>query len=93
MGRSKKIAEHFVKDGLKDTWEGITGFDRSGADRISKGVLGVASIGIGAAVGLIGLGMSIGKKASEKSKDSFCTQCGNSLLENTRFCVKCGCKI
>jgi hypothetical protein len=92
MGREKEISKFFLKDGLKDTWEGITRSDRSAADRISKGVLGIVSMGIGATVGLVGLGIDAAKKAS-KDKDSSCKQCGSKLIENTNFCANCGCKI
>jgi hypothetical protein len=54
-----------MKEGLKDTLEGISNSDRSTADRVSKGVLGLTSIGLGAAFGLIGLGIKAVKKLSE----------------------------
>ena len=93
MGKATEAGKFLMKDGVKDCWEGITNSDSSAVDRVSKGVLGLASIGIGATVGLIGLGVNAAKKASEKNRNSFCTECGSNLLENTNFCVKCGCEI
>lgn len=65
MGRAKLL----MKEGVKDTWEGISNSDRSTVDRVSKGVLGLTSIGLGAAIGLIGLGIKAAKKASENKED------------------------
>jgi hypothetical protein len=72
MGREMKVAKGFIETGLDDTWEGISNTDRSMTDRVSKGALGVASIGIGATIGLIGLGIKAvkgGIKASKKGKE------------------------
>jgi len=93
MSRDQEIAKGLVESGITDTVEAVTNSDRNPASRITTGALGLLSVGIGATVGLIGLGVRAAKNASEKSEDSFCTQCGSHLLENTHFCVKCGCAV
>ena len=65
MGRAKL----FMELGLKDISEGITNTDKSTVDRVSKGVLGLTSIGLGAAFGLVGLGIKAAKKASENTDE------------------------
>jgi len=65
MGRAKA----FMKHGIKKTLEGITNTNSSTVDRVSNGVLGLTSIGIGAAFGLIGLGIKAVKKLSEDTEE------------------------